>query len=242
MRRHWQREPLLVRGALRGFRDPLSPREVLALARSPHAMSRLVRRRGASWSLEHGPFTAARFKQLPRRGWTVLVQDTNHFSPRDDELVAAFLDFLRDRPGPAGRYADAGAPPASHPGEVPTRLLRHIERTVDAITWTAADVRAFAGVHLSEPKPQVSFTPRGRALGLAACRKRCRTHGIALDPRTRLLYSGSMFFLNGERLDVPASARARLRRLADERRLNAPAAARAAFWRLAHAAYLRGTM
>ena len=355
MRRHWQREPLLVRGALAGFRDPLSPREVLALARSPHAMSRLVRRRGASWSLEHGPFTAARFKQLPRRGWTVLVQDTNHFSPRaerllaafdfiphariddvmvsyavpgggvgphvdsydvflvqgrgrrrwqisrqsdaafvpgldlrilarfmperefvleagdmlylppgvahcgvaesecltwsigfrapgDDELVAAFLDFLRDRPGPAGRYADAGAPPATHPGEVPTRLLRHIERTVDAITWTAADVRAFAGVHLSEPKPQVSFTPRGRALGLAAFRKRCRTHGIALDPRTRLLYSGSMFFLNGERLDVPASARARLRRLADERRLNAPAAASAAFWRLAHAAYLRGTM
>jgi 50S ribosomal protein L16 3-hydroxylase len=355
MRRHWQRDPLLVRGALPGFRDPLSPREVLALARSPHAMSRLVRQRGASWSLEHGPFTAARFKQLPRRGWTVLVQDTNHFSPRadrllqafdfiahariddvmvsyavpgggvgphvdsydvflvqgrgrrrwrisrqddaafvpgldlrilarfrpehefvleagdmlyvppgvahwgvaetecltwsigfrapgDEELVAAFLDFLRDRPGPGGRYADAGEAPARHPGRIPARLVRHIERSVEAITWTPADVRTFAGVHLSEPKPHVFFTPPRRALGLAAFRKRCRTRGLALDPRARLLFSGAWFFLNGERVDVAASARAPLRRLADERRLNAPAAASAAFWRLAHAAYLRGTM
>src|SRR2546423_14941884 len=93
MRRHWQREPLLVRGALAGFRDPLAPREVLALARTPHAISRLVRRRGASWSLEHGPISATRLKQLPRRGWTVLVQDVNHFSPRADRLLAAF-DFI----------------------------------------------------------------------------------------------------------------------------------------------------
>ena len=163
-------------------------------------------------------------------------------APGDDELVAAFLDFLRDRPGPAGRYADAGEAPARHPGEIPARLLGHIERTVDAITWTPADVRAFAGIHLSEPKPHVFFTPPRRPFGLAAFRKRCRAHGIALDRRARLLFSGTMFFLNGERLDVPAGARAPLRRLADERRLNAPAAAGAEFWGLAHAAYLRGTM
>jgi 50S ribosomal protein L16 3-hydroxylase len=35
LRRHWQREPLVVRAAFPGFADPLSPREVLALARSP---------------------------------------------------------------------------------------------------------------------------------------------------------------------------------------------------------------
>ena len=81
MRKHWQLEPLVVRGAFPRFADPLSPREVLALAATPEAASRLVRRRGATWSLEHGPFPASRFKQLPRRDWTVLVQDTNHFAP-----------------------------------------------------------------------------------------------------------------------------------------------------------------
>src|SRR5262245_58755974 len=90
MRSHWQREPLLVRGAFPRFVDPLSAREVLALASSPEASSRLVRRRGASWSVEHGPIAASRFKQLPRRDWTVLVQDANHHSERAAALLAAF--------------------------------------------------------------------------------------------------------------------------------------------------------
>jgi len=45
MRRHWQREPLLLRGAFPGLRDPLSPREVMALSEA------LDDRRGAVCSL-----------------------------------------------------------------------------------------------------------------------------------------------------------------------------------------------
>src|SRR6185369_4677580 len=93
MRRHWQRRPLLVRGAFAGFRDPLSPREVLALAGSRDAVSRLVRQRGSQWHVEHGPIPSSRFRQLPGRGWTVLVQDANHFSAKADRLLGAF-DFI----------------------------------------------------------------------------------------------------------------------------------------------------
>src|SRR5689334_470615 len=93
MKRYWQRRPLLVRGAFPAFRDPLSPAQVLALAADDAAQSRLVRRIGKKWSLEHGPFRASRFKQLPRRDWTVLVQDTNHFSARAADLLQRF-DFI----------------------------------------------------------------------------------------------------------------------------------------------------
>src|SRR5262249_50424298 len=93
MRRHWQRKPLLVRGAFAGFRDPLSPSEVLALAGSRDAVTRLVQRRGSQWRVEHGPIRPSRFRQLPSRDWTVLVQDTNHFSERADRLLDAF-DFI----------------------------------------------------------------------------------------------------------------------------------------------------
>jgi 50S ribosomal protein L16 3-hydroxylase len=93
MRRYWQREPLLLRGAFPAFRDPLSAREVLALAASPEAQSRLVQKRARRWILEHGPFPPSRLKQLPRRDWTVLVQDTNHFSERADRLLSTF-DFI----------------------------------------------------------------------------------------------------------------------------------------------------
>ena len=93
MRRHWQRRPLLLRGAIGRFEDPLSPGQVLTLAGSDAVSSRLVQRIGKRWTLEHGPFPSSRFKQLPRRDWTVLVQDTNHFAPRAARLLELF-DFI----------------------------------------------------------------------------------------------------------------------------------------------------
>lgn len=353
MRRHWQREPLLVRGAFPGFADPLAAREVLALATHADASSRLVRHRGASWSLEHGPFSPSRFKQLPRRDWTVLVQDTNHFSPRaeellacfdfiahariddvmvsyavpggsvgphvdsydvfllqghgkrrwqisgqldhsfvpgldlkilerfvpeaeylleagdmlylppgvahhgvaetecltwsigfrapsDAELTAAFLDFLRDRPVPEGQYRDPGAAPARHPGEIPAELIAHAGRVMESIRWSAGEVREFTGRFLSEPKAHVFFTPPRKPLTRARFAREAARHGVALDPRSRLVFSGTIFFLNGEEVEAPAKARAMLQQLADERRLPGPVKAPGEFWDVAHAWYLQG--
>jgi len=97
LRRHWQKRPLLVRGAFPGFRDPLSKDEVLRLAGSPDAESRLVRKSGRHWSLEHGPFERSRLDRLPRRDWTVLVQDTQHFSRGCERLLERFAFLPRVR-------------------------------------------------------------------------------------------------------------------------------------------------
>ncbi len=90
LRRHWQKRPLLVRGAFPGFADPLDVREVLALAASPDAESRVVRRDGRYWSLRHGPFGKTELARRPKRDWTVLVQDANHFSGRAAGLLSRF--------------------------------------------------------------------------------------------------------------------------------------------------------
>jgi len=353
MRRHWQREPLLVRAAFARFADPLSPAQVLALARSRDAAARLVERRGRAWKVEHGPFTRARLARLGPRGWTVLVQDANHFSPRADallgrfdfiphariddvmvsyavpgggvgphvdsydvfllqgrgrrrwrisrqkdlalvpgldlkilarfepseewvlepgdmlylppgvahdgiaetecltwsigfrapsdaELVAGFLDFLNERRAPAGRYGDAGSAPARHPGKVPGALEAHVARVLRGIRWTPREAREFAGRFLTEPKAHVYFTPPARPLSARAFIERASRAGLALDPRARLLFSGTMFFLNGERIAVPPAARALVRRLADGRRLAGPLEAAAPFWEIAHAWHLEG--
>ena len=97
LRRHWQKRPLLVRGAFPGFTDPLSVAEVLALAQSGDAESRVVRRSGKTWSLAHGPFTRHELARRPRRNWTVLVQDTNHFSDRAAALLERFRFVPRAR-------------------------------------------------------------------------------------------------------------------------------------------------
>jgi 50S ribosomal protein L16 3-hydroxylase len=97
MRVHWQRKPLLLRGAFAGFPEPLSPKQVLALAGDPDAQSRLVTRRRGRWHLRNGPFTAPELARLPARDWTVLVQDTNHFSDAAARLLDAFAFIPRAR-------------------------------------------------------------------------------------------------------------------------------------------------
>lgn len=353
MNRHWQREPLLVRGAFPGFVDPLAPREVFALAAGDAAISRLVRHVRGRWSLEHGPIPASRFKQLPRREWTVLVQDTNHFSPAAERLLASFdfiphariddvmvsfaadgggvgphvdsydvflvqgrgqrrwrisrqrdhsfvpgldlkilrrfvpaqewvlgpgdmlylppgvahegvalgecmtwsigmrapdasqiaegfLDFLRDRVSVHGRYRDPGSAPAAHPGAIPPGLVHHVERAVASIRWSQAQVREFAGRLASEPKAHVFFEPPRRALARRAFEARARREGLWLDARSRLLFSGTMFFLNGERVETPPAAHRALRRLADARALAPGEEAPRELWDLAHAWYCKG--
>jgi 50S ribosomal protein L16 3-hydroxylase len=354
MHRYWQREPLLVRGAFPGFVDPLTPREIFTLAARDEAVSRLVQRRGRRWSLEHGPIPMSRFKQLPRRDWTVLVQDTNHFSreaaqllasfdfiphariddvmvsyaapgggvgphvdsydvfllqgrgrrrwriarggdksflpgldlkilarfepeeewileagdmlylppgvahegvaldecstwsigfraPDASQIAQAFLDFLRDRVDLAGLYRDAGAAPTTNPGSIPPALMAHAERAVRAIRWSRSDVREFAGRFLTEPKAHVFFGAPRRPLSRRAFEARGRREGLVLDPQSRLMFSGTMFFMNGETIAArEAGTRKALRTLANARALEPGSAATRELWDLAHEWYRRG--
>jgi 50S ribosomal protein L16 3-hydroxylase len=161
-------------------------------------------------------------------------------APTDKELAHGFLAFLDERLDPSGQYADPAAPPAEHPGEIPPRMIEHAERALRAIRWTPAQVREFAGRFLTEPKAQVFFVPPRKPRSRAQFARRGAKAGLALDPRSRLLFSGTMFFLNGEECDVPSIAHAGMRRLADERRLSGPVTAPVSFWNLAHEWYLQG--
>jgi 50S ribosomal protein L16 3-hydroxylase len=161
-------------------------------------------------------------------------------APSDAEIARGFLDALRDAVADEGHYGDRGAPATRHPGEIPRALVAHFARTARRIRWSDAQLRRFAGSMLSEPKAHVFFEPPRRPLPPAAFTARCREAGLALDARSRLLFSGTMFFLNGEALEVPAESRAAMRRLADARALPPRFDARPSFWRIAHRAYARG--
>jgi 50S ribosomal protein L16 3-hydroxylase len=91
--RHWQKRPLLVRGALPEFAGMLSPAALRRLAGREDARARLFLRRGRHWQVEHGPFARASFKGLGARAWTLLVQDVDHFVPRARQLLQRF-DFV----------------------------------------------------------------------------------------------------------------------------------------------------
>ena len=90
LRRFWQKEALLVRGALPGFAGIHSAAELKALAQRDDVESRLVVRDGARWSFEQGPFRAALLRALPPRDWTLLVQGLNLHSAPADLLLRRF--------------------------------------------------------------------------------------------------------------------------------------------------------
>ncbi len=99
--RHWQRRPLLLRDAVDPAELPLPDDDALAgLALSPEVESRLVRqRRGEHWHLDHGPFSASRLQRLPRRDWTLLLQDVDSHLPETRgifDLLAFIAPWRRE--------------------------------------------------------------------------------------------------------------------------------------------------
>jgi len=90
LRDYWQKKPLLVRGALPGFEGLLTCNELIGLACRDDAQSRLITHKNGKWQLRHGPFAPHFFSRLPKKQWTLLVQDVNHFLPAARELLLKF--------------------------------------------------------------------------------------------------------------------------------------------------------
>lgn len=92
---YWQTRPLVIRGAIPGFRSPISADEVAGLACEEDVESRLVQERGASkrWQVKHGPFKEKALRGLPETGWSLLVQAVDHWVPEVADLLARF-DFI----------------------------------------------------------------------------------------------------------------------------------------------------
>ncbi|MBS0299249.1 MAG: cupin domain-containing protein [Proteobacteria bacterium] len=90
LRDYWQKRPLLVRNALPGFNGLLTRDELMALACNEDAESRLVTQRNGKWQLKHGPLDSADLARLPKRNWTLLVQDVNHFLSSARDLLTQF--------------------------------------------------------------------------------------------------------------------------------------------------------
>jgi 50S ribosomal protein L16 3-hydroxylase len=94
MRRHWQKKPLLIRQAIKGFVPPVGRSDLVAMAASVDVQSRLVMRSDSNgvqgWKLRHGPFERRSLLPFKRPGWTLLVQGVDLF---DDQMHALRNQF-----------------------------------------------------------------------------------------------------------------------------------------------------
>lgn len=90
LRDYWQQRPLLVRNALPGFGGLLTRDELTELACHEDAQSRLVIQRNGKWHLKHGPLSSNDLAKVPKKQWTLLVQEVNHFLPSARDLLSKF--------------------------------------------------------------------------------------------------------------------------------------------------------
>ncbi|MFV0278453.1 MAG: JmjC domain-containing protein [Parahaliea sp.] len=88
---HWQREALLIRGAVKHFQVPLDGDELAGLAMEEEVESRIVEEAGGRWRVSHGPFAEADFQRPPP--WTLLVQAVDQWVP-EVAALKQLADFL----------------------------------------------------------------------------------------------------------------------------------------------------
>ena len=90
LQRHWQKKPLLVRGAFPELGDFLQRDSVFELAAREDLESRLVIRNGRRWQLHYGPFPKRSLSRIRDSKWSILVSGINHVLPAAQKLLLAF--------------------------------------------------------------------------------------------------------------------------------------------------------
>ncbi len=121
MRRHWQKKPLLVRGAVERVNEiGLGRAQLFRLAQCADVESRLITRFDNGWRLRHGPLPRRALPALDRPGWTLLVQGMDRHEEAMHRFVQRHFDFL-----PAARLDDAMVSYASDCGGVGPHVDRY---------------------------------------------------------------------------------------------------------------------
>src|SRR5574339_1232976 len=87
LRRYWQKKPLFLRGAIAHLDGIVTRAQLAALAARDDVESRIVERRGNRRETRHGPFKKI---NIPRSGWTLLVNGVNLHVPGADALLRRF--------------------------------------------------------------------------------------------------------------------------------------------------------
>ena len=164
-------------------------------------------------------------------------------APAWQELVEPWFLQQADRARLAGRYGDPGARPARHPGVLPAAMIEQAWQRFSRLQPRRSDAVEMLLAQLTEPKAQVIFErprrpPTLATFARAAAQGRLR---LRVDARSRCLYAGRRFAINGE-VCAPDAFDPRLAMLADSRRLDADSlrGAPAALLALLHDWHLAG--
>ncbi|HUN91685.1 MAG TPA: cupin domain-containing protein [Burkholderiaceae bacterium] len=140
-------------------------------------------------------------------------------APAWQELVEPWHALMADTTRVAGRYVDPGTRPTREPARLPPALVAAAFAQLSRRRPTSADATRMLLEILSEPKAHIVFDRPTRGISASAFASALERRGVVADPRTRMLYAGSRFAINGEATIATPALAPPLRELANRRRL-----------------------
>ncbi len=91
LQEYWQQKPVIIKGGLVNFINPLEADELAGLAAESNIESRLISYKDNKWNAESGPFED--YDKYGDKGWTLVVQSVNHWIPAAQDFARLF-DFI----------------------------------------------------------------------------------------------------------------------------------------------------
>ena len=142
-------------------------------------------------------------------------------APKNQELATEFLGFMQDRLNQDklvldGIYQDTDLILQDHAAEISKEMIAKVSANLQKIKWSDNIVAEFLGTYLSEPKLDVIFG-MNKKMSIHAFSDKLEKTGIRLDLKSKMLFIGDQFFLNGETVKFTGSPASILTFLADKR-------------------------
>lgn len=140
-------------------------------------------------------------------------------APPQGELLKEVLWQMAEAQHCGDLYRDPPLRPQATPAQLPPAMIKFARDAFARLKPDAAWFENMLGLYLTTPKPQVWF--EGAEAATSALRRACRQSGCRLDRRSKMLYTATSVFINGEAVDAPLASSALLRALADQQALDA---------------------
>ena len=140
-------------------------------------------------------------------------------TPSWADLAAIWSELQADdQSAPRTPFRDPGLPPSRHPARLPRSMIEQARRQLLRRQPDRRSVELALLRQLSEPKTRVTFERPPHPLTPARFAEALRRRGLAIDRRTRMLYSSRTLAINGELVPLPDPAqRSLFKSLADRR-------------------------
>lgn len=140
-------------------------------------------------------------------------------APATRELAVEFLEHCRQQGMADTRYADPDLQVAEDPSAVDDYMVNTVQRMLQQMEWSPSLLGPFLARYFSEPKAHVVFEPR-KKMRLEKFVQRLKQSGLVLSLQSQILHWQTHYFINGDSVNLPASAQPFLHQLAVQRQLN----------------------